>query len=350
VAIAGVSTSTELRRSRDGLAIKGSSAYASVVMRYSPSLILPCAVLAALLTPRAAGSEQAATVVARVGASGIDSSQLARSFGQLREFQRKQFGATAKAQLRGYLEQVIVRDLLLAEHGKKTGALENARVSARYKLVLGDALVDQIRKEVERDAAVSPAEIQEYYDAHPELFRTAERIRILRLLVETETDALALIQRALQLPTMDDWRNLVREKSKDKATSERGGDLGFVAADGTTDVPELEVDPALYGAAKGVKDGEVVHQPVPEGKRFAVVWRRGSQPARVVEFSSERARIRQLLTHERVEARLRELVAKLRTQHLRDHRPERLDGRDFAPASSAMAPSANSNNTPTTKP
>src|SRR5512145_188327 len=143
-AIAGVTTSTERRRSRDGLAIKGSSAYGSLVMRYSPSLLVPCAVLAALLTPRAAGSEQAAPVVARVLASGIDSSQLARSFGQLREFQRKPFGATPKAQLRGYLEQIAVRDLLLAEHGRRTGVLENARVNARYKLILGDALVDQI--------------------------------------------------------------------------------------------------------------------------------------------------------------------------------------------------------------
>jgi peptidyl-prolyl cis-trans isomerase C len=316
-----------------------------MVMRQLPSLVVTFAVAALLLATHAAdsapnvtmGTEPSDPIVVRVGSSVVESSRIAKGFARLHDFQRRQFGATPKAQLRGYVEQVTTRDLLLTERGRKSGMLESSRVSAVHKLLLEQALTDVLRKRLERESPVTDVDVKGYYDAHPELFQAPERIRIFRLLVDSEAEASALIERVKRLSSMDDWRNLVREKSKDKATSERGGDLGFVAADGTTDVPELEVDRTLFAAARGAKDGDVVRQPVPEGKRFAVVWRRGSSAAKLLDLRRESPRIRQLLANERVDLELENMIARLRQEHLHGRYPERLEGRDFPQPSEALA-------------
>jgi peptidyl-prolyl cis-trans isomerase C len=311
-------------------------------MRRPLSSHLPAVVAVLLLASQVADSAgnrtEADPIVARAGASVIESSRIARAFARLHEFQRRRFGATQKAQLRGYVEQIAIRDLLLAERAKQSGLLEAPRVRAQHQLILGDALIESLRKGIERDAPVTDADVKRYYDGHQELFHTPPRLRIFRLLVDKQAEALELIERVKQLPSMDDWRNLVREKSKDKATSERGGDLGFVSADGTTDVPELEVDRSLFAAAQRVKDGEVVGRPVAEGNRFAVLWRRGSLAAKTLDLRQESPRIRQQLTNDRLDAELKLLIAKLRQQGLHDHHPERLEGRDFPPPSEPSVP------------
>jgi peptidyl-prolyl cis-trans isomerase C len=294
-------------------------------------LPLPCVLVAAtVLLSNRADPSPSDTVLVRCGDSVVEASGVLTRFARLSASQRQQFGHAPTAQLRGYVEQVIARDVLLSEQAKRSKLSERPRVRSQYQGILRDALIANLTPRVEREAPVTAADIQAYYDAHPELFMTKERVRIARLLVDTAEEATALIERVRKLPNMDEWRNLVREKSKDKATSERGGDLGFVAADGSTDVPELAVDPALFAAAKAVTDGEIVDQPVTEGKRFAVVWRRGSVAGRSVALGAESARIRQLLVHERVEGELDALLTRLRAEHVRDHRPELLNGREFA--------------------
>jgi peptidyl-prolyl cis-trans isomerase C len=313
-------------------------------MRPLSSLTLPSTFAALLLATQGADSaiesSKGNTVLVRAGESTIDSGRIAKSFARLREFQRQRFGATPKAQLHGYVEQVAVSELLLAEHGRKSGMLDSERVRAQHQLILGEALVAGLRAKLEREAPVTNEDVNAYYDAHPELFHSPERIRIMRLLVDSEPEAKALIEKVKQLPNMDDWRNLVREKSRDRATSERGGDLGFVAADGTTDMPELEVEKSLFAAAHSVKDGEVVDQPVPEGRRFAVVWRRGSLTPRSLALSDEAPRIRQQLVNDRLDAELQKLVARLRQEHLREHHPVCLNDREFPPRPEPSAPVA----------
>ncbi|HEY5955298.1 MAG TPA: peptidyl-prolyl cis-trans isomerase [Polyangiaceae bacterium] len=307
-------------------------------MRHRLPLTCCLFLIAASLFTKQANSIQDEHILARCGSSGVDATLLLRRFARLSGFQRRQFGNTAAGQLRAYVEQSTAKDLLLLEQAKRLDLVRRPRIRGQYQLLLRDALIGALTEHIEHDFPVTDAEVKAYYDGHPELFKTKERVRISRLLVESADEAAALIERVRRLPNMDDWRNLVREKSKDKATSERGGDLGFVAADGSTDVPELEVDPALFLAARDVGDGEIVKQPVPEGKRFAVVWRRGSVAARSVELVTESTRIRRLLTNERVDRDLDNLIERLRAEHLREHHPERLNGREFPMRASTTLP------------
>jgi peptidyl-prolyl cis-trans isomerase C len=106
----------------------------------------------------------------------------------------------------------------------------------------------------------------------------------------------------------------------------RGGDLGFVRADGTTDVPRVRVDPGLYAAAEKVKDGEVVAEPVREGNQWAAVWRRGSLPEIKRTIEQEERAITQVLTRKKLDERRTSLLEQLRKQHVRDVNESLLDG------------------------
>jgi peptidyl-prolyl cis-trans isomerase C len=123
----------------------------------------------------------------------------------------------------------------------------------------------------------------------------------------------------------------------------RGGNLGFVFPDGRTDVPQVRVDPALYTAASRVKDGELVAEPVKEGDRFSVVWRRGTLPKTSRTVDDERARIREVLLRKRVDDAVQALLEQLRKKFLGSAEPDLLEGPlpgEAAPGSAPPVPRA----------
>jgi len=283
-----------------------------------------------ICTSRLANSVEDDVEVARVGSNSIRLATVSQRLLALAPFQRKVLGSSPPAQARRLLEEVLIPEKLLAEQGRKTPLATGTRMQARTRALLRQLLLDRWSREIITGSASLDASAKTYFDAHPELFLQKRRIRLQRLLVETQAEAVALIDKAKGFANMDDWRNLVREKSLDKATSERGGELGFVAADGTTDAPELEVDKALFLAADDAKDGELIGRPIAEGKRFAVLWRRGSRAEKAVDFHKELPKLRQYLFELLVEEKQNLVVNQLRTEHLRDYRPTLLEGRDFA--------------------
>jgi len=135
--------------------------------------------------------------------------------------------------------------------------------------------------------APAAQEVASYLEEHQSAWKVPERLRLSRILVASREQAVSLIAE-LGKKTPADFRSAARSSSLDKASHERGGDLGFVAADGTTDVPGVTADPALFAAARSVPDGAFVAEPVAEGVNFAVVWRRGSLAAS--QWSEEEAR------------------------------------------------------------
>jgi len=176
---------------------------------------------------------------------------------------------------------------------------------------------------------VTDAEVRAYFEAHRGQFDRPERLRLFRVLVASDAEAKDIIHQAHELPDFDAWRKLAREKSLDHATNMRGGELGFIAADGHSDIFELAVDPALYAAAAKVKDGELVKSPVHEGDKFAVVWRRGHVAAEHAQLAAVSSLIRAQLRESRAQKAYDELLAQLRAKYVKDWQPNRLDGIDF---------------------
>ncbi|MBW2524059.1 MAG: peptidyl-prolyl cis-trans isomerase [Deltaproteobacteria bacterium] len=284
------------------------------------------AVAAARPSPAPAEAER---VVARVGQRAITVGELEKRLAGVPPFQLKVLGETPDEIRRAYLEQLIEEELLV-QQARAEKLDEQGGVKGRIRAVMRAAMLAQVRLEAGEGGAVTPEEIRSYFDAHKDKYRPETLLRLQQILVPTRQKATEIIKTIREdgeyrKDPIKGWKKLVAEHSIDMITKKRDGDLGFVRPDGTTKIPKVRLDPAVYEAAAAVKDGEVVPAPVPMGGAYAVVERRGSRkmPERTAE--TEAPAIRRKLVQDKYEKAVDDLLVKLRRQRVREKHPERAD-------------------------
>jgi peptidyl-prolyl cis-trans isomerase C len=271
------------------------------------------------------------TIVAKVGTRRVTVDELNRRIAALPPFQLRSFGRSADEVRKNFLERVVIREALLAQGALDSKLAERSDVAERIRGVLQSAMLARARADVLRDSPVTDAEVKQYYDANPTKFHAPVRIAISRIEVAKREEAAAIIKDFQADPSAKRWLELARDKSLDKATALRGGNLGFVSPDGSTDEAGLKVDRAILTAVATVEDGKLVPEPVQEGERYAVVWRRQSMRAVDRPLALEAPSIRQVLTHEKTEARAAALLTQLRKDHLREFSPDLIELFDVTP-------------------
>lgn len=261
--------------------------------------------------------------LARVGPLGIDATSLRQRAARAGEALRA-FGTAWSEQRRRLLEEILIPEALVslaAERAPAAWPPARDRVLAR---TLAATLAD--------DAARTPpsdADVRAYRTRHEREFGSPRALALCRILVATEADARRAIAE-LSPPTLDTFSRIARERSIDRATFMRAGNLGLVSSDGQTAVPELRVSPALFAAADRVRDGELVPEPVPEGDAFAVVWRRSTRAATAAPEAEIRRRIADRLAEAAAAAARDALIERLRREHLSEYHPEALG--DYEPS------------------
>jgi peptidyl-prolyl cis-trans isomerase C len=281
------------------------------------------------LRAEAQPSAAADAVVARVGDKVVTAAEVERRIAQIPPFQLQSFGRTPDEIRRNFVSLVLVRELLLAQGAAAQKLTERADVQDRIRGVLRAALLQRIQAEAAASAPVTDEEVRAYYDANRDKFSAPPMVALWRVLVATREEAEAILAELKKDPSPQRFKDIAREKSLDKATSLRGGDLGFVAPDGSTAEPGLKLSPGLMEAAARVKDGELVPEPVAEGDRFAVLWRRQSRRPVSRSLEQEAPSIRQILAHARAEAQVKQLLERLRAQDVSGHAPELVDQIDI---------------------
>jgi peptidyl-prolyl cis-trans isomerase C len=226
---------------------------------------------------------------------------------------------------RQLVENVIVPELVASQEAKQRGLDKGPKYADREREVLRQSLEAAVKAQALADKPVTNEEIQAYFTANKARFEQPLRLRLWRILLDDEATAKSLLEQAKSAGSPAKWGELAREKSVDKATNLRQGDLGFVHADGDTDAPRVRVDPVLFRAAAAVKDGEFVAQPVKEGAKLAVIWRRGSLPAKLRTVEQERESIKNLLERQRADEAHEALVQKLRGEFVKEEHPDLLE-------------------------
>lgn len=255
-------------------------------------------------------------VVARVGDAAITVGELERRLSRVPAFQRAVYGKTPEEIKRNFLTQVLVPEVLFARGAVERAKDKDMEVQYRERDVLKTALLMKMRQELMTKAQIPPEEIKKYYEANLERYRTPARVSVWRILVATREEAVKIIADAKKTPTPKHWSEVARDHSLDKSTSMRGGNLGFLTAEGTSADGKTKVDAALVKAASQVKDGEIVGEPVEEGSGFAVVWRRGSMPAVDRSLRQEAGTIAKVLFRESAKKAQEELLDGLRAKHV----------------------------------
>jgi peptidyl-prolyl cis-trans isomerase C len=209
-------------------------------------------------------------------------------------------------ELRAFVEEVLVAERALAREAVRRGLAEAPHVRFRLGEALARAIVDVEAARVRKERPVTDSEVAEAYRQRVAAFQAPEQIRVGRILLATEAEAMELRATLGPRPTLDAFRAAARDRSLDKATHLRGGDLGFLSADGASSFESFRADPALFAAAERLKDGELGARAVREGDHYALVWRRGTKPASRVALDEASAGLRRVLEEERTERHVKE--------------------------------------------
>jgi peptidyl-prolyl cis-trans isomerase C len=272
-------------------------------------------------------------VVARVGQSRrITVGELEDRIGEIPALQRTTFGETPEVVRRRVLEQVLIPEVLLSLEAEHERLKEQPPASYAVERARSSATIRATRARIGPASAIPMQDVRTYYEHNSALYHVPERYQLWRILCKTREEAQTVLDTAKSDATPKAFSELAREHSLDKATYMRGGNLGFVSADGTSSEPGLRFDPAVVVAARGVRDGDFVPSPVAEGEYFAVVWRRGTVAARDLSVEDAAAQIRQALWNARIREETDTLVAGLRASKVHDLNEALLDGLELPSA------------------
>jgi len=175
------------------------------------------------------------------------------------------------------------------------------------KLYRGITLYRQVHQATD-ESLITDAEVQAYYEAHPESYHRPETVNAGMILLGDRTAAEAALERALAAKgNRAELTRAVRELSTDDETKRRGGALGYFDRDGKPNriVPEgqpepARIDPAIVAAAFTLTTPFDVYPQVVESARGPAVVFLISRTAAVHRTLEEAAtRIRLDLLNER---------------------------------------------------
>nr|WP_247886687.1 peptidylprolyl isomerase [Azospirillum brasilense] len=185
-------------------------------------------------------------VVARVNGEAVHRSDVQRMVAQLPpQVQQMPLEMIYPA----VIEQ-LVNSKLVAEAGYKANLAGSPEVKDEIKRAEERAVQRAyIQKEVQ--SRITPAKLDEAYQAFLKQNPAQEEVKAAHILVEKEDEAKAIIA---QLKKGGDFAKLAKEKSKDPVAAEQGGDLGYFTKD-------TMVEP-FADAAFAMKKGEVSKEPV----------------------------------------------------------------------------------------
>jgi len=267
--------------------------------------------------------------IAHVGSLAISAEALTARLRKIPEFQRAALADGADKLKRQVLETWLIPELLYAQEAEHLKLEQRATVQNRKRELLRQAMDRTLRAESAAHDPVTASEIQAYFEANRSRFETPRRIHIWRILTDDEVLAKKMLSESKGVDGIKHWSQFARDSSLDKATHLRNGDLGLIHPDGNTDTPTLRVDPALFGAADKLADGELALEPIKEGSHFAVIWRRGSMKASSRTVSQESGSIRQVLERQRLEKARDALLSSLRAKYVSATHDDLLDNFAF---------------------
>jgi peptidyl-prolyl cis-trans isomerase C len=297
-------------------------------MRKVPVWLAVSVVLASASAGRSLAQADEGAVVARVGNRNITALELVRRMSAVPAFQLKTFGATPDEIKKNFLERVVIREELLAQEAENRKLADREDVRDRIRSVLRNTMVAAERSRAAVEHPITMDDVQAYYTANASKFHAPSRVSIWRIQVGTEKEATDVIDEMKKDESTKHWSELALERSLDKVTYMHNGNLGFVGPDGSTTEENVKIEANALAAVMRAKDSQILPEPLKEGDRYDVLWRRQSMRAVDRPLELESTPIKQVLTHQRTEERLKSVVADLRKQHLTDYHPEELDALD----------------------
>jgi len=146
---------------------------------------------------------------------------------------------------RQFVENMILNELLFAE-GQKLGYDKDEDIDRQVNDLRRRLVVQRVVREFQKPPEITDEQAKAYYDENPNLYSTTQ-IRASHILVKDEAAAREIREQVKADPNK--FADIAKEKSTDKTSGAKGGDLGMFGQGRM--VPEFE------RAAFALKPGEV---------------------------------------------------------------------------------------------
>jgi peptidyl-prolyl cis-trans isomerase C len=172
------------------------------------------------LTGTAHATGDASAVIAKYGDKTFTEQDFLDEVAKLNKRSRKALEDSERRQQ--FVDNLILSSLIFDE-GKKRGFDEDPTVKKQIADLERRLVVQKVMQE-HQSVPVDDAEVQAYYDANPNEFRT-DRVKANHILIKEEDLANEIVAKIKADPST--FGDLAKEHSIDKSNSTRGGDLGF---------------------------------------------------------------------------------------------------------------------------
>lgn len=230
-----------------------------------------------------------AIVVARVGEREITVGELEDYLASQTQYVRMRFASPERKKV--FLEKMVRLEVLVAE-AKKRGLDSHPDVQRRFKSALVDRLMKDLNQELVKFSDVKEEAIEARYQKDIAKYQTPAKVRAVKIVLETEAQAKALLPALKKIKGPAELAPLVAKHSIDPAAKKKGGDMGFFARDDKTHAPEL------VQAAFSIPQVGGVAGPIKEPSGFALLVKVATQPARNQPLVAVRDQIKNRLFQE----------------------------------------------------
>ena len=125
------------------------------------------------------------------------------------------------------------------------GDLESFKEGLRWILSVRKIVTD-IQESVTSEATVTEQDAQQYYDDNKDAFAYKDSVKLLRIVVNTEEDANAALER---IRSGEDFTAVASDVSIDPLTKDKAGDMGWVEKN--TGLIKEDLEDKIFNAPKG---------------------------------------------------------------------------------------------------
>jgi peptidyl-prolyl cis-trans isomerase C len=191
----------------------------------------------------AAKPEEGGEVVATFSGNRLTTSRVMKEMERLPAPSRAYLQAPDRK--RQFVDNMILNELLFNE-GQKLGYDKDDDIDRQVTDLRRRLVVQKVVREFQKPPEVSEDDAKKYYDENPTLYSTTQ-IRASHILVKDEAAAREIREQVKADPSK--FGDIAKEKSTDKTSGQKGGDLGMFGPGRM--VPEFE------RAAFALKQGEI---------------------------------------------------------------------------------------------
>jgi parvulin-like peptidyl-prolyl isomerase len=168
-----------------------------------------------------------------------------------------------------FLEELINQKVLLKE-AENRGIPQRKEVIQQIKDVTAQIVIVNLINELKRNVKITETEAKNYYEEHVDEFRSIDQVKVSHILIkstsqdaEAEAKTKEKVEKLLELIRNGaDFSALAKQISDDKASGQKGGDLGYLTRD--------QMEPDIAKLVFSMKTGEV-GGPVKTGLGYHIV-------------------------------------------------------------------------------